>query len=103
MGSVLEEAKAQNRALIRPKITGATIIYHRAHNEDGRSGLYIEAEEADKLYTGLDTGVIKGNTVFPVRAIVRVDNKQQANKLIFVNMINVEDVIFHTEDEEDDE
>lgn len=105
MGNLLEEVEAKTESLFRPTITGATIIYHRSREEDGRNGLHIEAEEADKLFTEFDTGIIKGNSVFKTYAIInRKDNPER--KMFFVNMINVEDVIFHTTEDaikEDDE
>lgn len=87
--------------VVRPNIQGANIVMDKRDEEGANKAFYLRAEEADKLYTDLDTGIIRGDSVFKTM-IYSHDEEEDVHfkRHIFINMFKVEAIIFHTDDDE---
>ena len=97
--------EVEQEKVLRPEIKSANIVYRELNGE--AKGIHLRKKEADKLYTELSTGIIKGASVFETVAYFREDDEDHDSRVVkrpvFVNMMHVETVLFDIVEEEEDE
>ena len=82
-----------------PKIKHANVILMSNDSDGDKRGIYIGKEEAERIFVDLDVGIIRANSVFRTKVEVMDSDGNERKVCMFINMINVENIVFEYEEE----